>query len=150
MPLGKPTNKILVAGEPIVEECLAENTGASDDLKPGMLCIKGTEDHQVKYAGDAAVNVDGVVDYDPRYDITEALAEGTSVRKLSGSIVVVLTLAESQTINKGDKLIAAALGQCQAYPASPAAGDEEKIIGKAEESVTTGAGETKPIMVELK
>jgi len=119
-------------------------------LVPGMLCIKGTADHQIKYAGAAAVNVLGVVDYDPRYKITDALLEGTSVRKLSGPIVVVLTLAASQTINKGDKLIAAALGQVQAYPASPAAGDEEKIIGKAEESVTTGAGETKSIMVELK
>lgn len=150
MPFVRPSNKILVAGNPVVEECLGENTGASDDLKPGMLCIKGTGDHQVKYAGAAAVNVAGVADFDPRYKITDAFPEGTSLRVLSGAIVVVLTLAASQTINKGDKLIAAANGQVQAYPATPAAGDEEKIVAVAKESVTTGAGETKPIMAELK
>jgi len=150
MPIGKPTNKILAAGHPIIEECLAENTGGSDDLKPGMLCIKGTADHQVKYAGDEAVNVLGVIDYLAQYKITDAFPEGTSVRVLSGSIVAVLTLAASQTINKGDKLVAAANGQCKAYPGTPSAGDEEKIIGIAKESVTTGGAETKPILVELK
>jgi len=43
MPWVQPTNKILVGGAPIVEECVAENTGASDDLVPGMLVIKGTK-----------------------------------------------------------------------------------------------------------
>jgi hypothetical protein len=146
MPIGKPTNKILAAGSPIVDECVTEGTS----VKPGLLVIKGTADHQVGLAGAAAVNVHGVADYDPRYPITDAFSDNHPVRILSGPIVAVLTLAESQTINKGDKLMAAANGQVQAYPATPSAGDEEKIIGVAEESVTTGAGETKPILAELK
>jgi len=147
-PFVRPSNKILVGGAPIVEECVAENTGASDDLKPGMLCIKGTADHQVKYAGAAAVNVVGVVDYDARYPITDAFAEGTSVRVLKAPAVVVLTLASGQSVANGDKLIAAASGECQEFPGTPSAGDEEKIIGVAEETVDA-SGAAKPIMVRL-
>lgn len=147
-PFVRPSNKILVGGAPIVEECVAENTGASDDLKPGMLCIKGTGDHQVKYAGDEAVNILGVVDYDARYVITDAFVEGTNVRVLKAPAVVVLTLASGQSVAKGDKLVAAASGECKAYPATPATGDEEKIIGIAEETVDASGGAL-PIMVRL-
>lgn len=172
MPFVRPSNKILVAGSPIVEELLAENTGGSDDLKPGMLVIKGTGDHQVKYAGAGAKNVQGIADYDPRYKITDAFPEGTSVRVLKGSIVVVATLAENQTINKGDALIAAASGEVKkgadiavAVPSGATAVTSTAaqpdltesgsippdgiVVGHAEESVTTGAGETKPIMMRM-
>ena len=146
MPFVKPSNKILVAGAPLSEECVTE--GAL--VKPGLLVVKGTGDHQVGLAGAGAVNVLGVADYDARYNIADAFPDNHPVRVLSGPAVVVLILAASQTIGKGDKLIAAADGQVQAYPGTPSAGDEEKIIGVARESVTTGGAETKPILVELK
>ena len=148
MPFKQPSNVILVGGNPIIEECVAENTGASDDLKPGMLCIKGTADHQVVYAGDEAVNVLGVVDFDEKHPITDVYVEGSSVRVLRAPAVVVLTLASGQSVAKGDKLVAAASGECKAYPATPATGDEEKIIGVAEETVDASGGAL-PIMVRL-
>lgn len=150
MPFSTPTNLVLVGGDPIFEENLiAENTGASDDLKPGMLAIKGTADHQVKYAGAAAVNVIGVVDYmhgvgfpDP-LKITDAIPEGKPVRLIKNNAVVRVTLANGQSVAKGDKLIAAANGEVQTYPGTPAAGDEEKIIGVAEETVDASGGAKK-------
>lgn len=140
MPFGKPANKILVAGQPIIEECVAENTGGSDDVKPGMVAIKGTGDHQVKYAGAAAVNAVGVVDYNFRYKITDAYPEGDPARILKGDFVWVGTLANGQSVSKGDKLICAANGELQAYPGTPAAGDEEKIVAVAEETVDASGG----------
>ena len=147
-PFVQPTATILVGGNPIIEECVAENTGASDDLKPGMLCIKGTADHQVKYAGAAAVNVVGVADIDGVHPKTTAYVEGKNVRVLKGPCVVLLTLANGESVAKGDKLIAAATGECAAFPATPAAGDEEKIIGIAEETVDASGGAAS-IMVRL-
>ena len=145
MPYGKPTNKILVSGNPITDECVTE--GAS--VKPGLLVIKGTGDHQVGLAGAGALNVLGVVDIDPRYKMTDAFPDKHPVKVLKGNIVTVLTLAASQTISKGRRMQAAANGQAQGFPATPAAGDIEKLVAYAEESVTTGAGETKPIMARL-
>lgn len=89
MPFVKPSNKILVAGEPICDECVAEKTGASPDLKPGMVVIKGTADHQVKYAGASAVNAQGVADFDARYKLTDAYVDGAPVRVLKGVFVFV-------------------------------------------------------------
>jgi len=57
--------------------------------------------------------------------------------------------ANGQSVAKGDKLIAAAAGEVQEYPASPALGDEEKIIGVAEETVDASGGAL-PIMVRLR
>jgi len=145
MPYGKPTNKILVGGTPIVDECVTEGTS----VKPGLLVIKGTNDNQVGLAGAGALNVLGVVDIDPRYKMTDAFADKAPVKVLKGPIVVLLLLAASQTIAKGRRLQAAANGQVQGFPAVPAAADIEKLIAYAEESVTTGAAETKWIMARL-
>lgn len=67
MPFVKPSNKILVGGEPLSEELVTEGTS----VKPGLLVIKGTGDHQVGLAGDGARNVLGVADYDARYPIAD-------------------------------------------------------------------------------
>jgi hypothetical protein len=48
MPFVKPSNKILVGGNPIVEELITEGTSC----KPGLFVKKGTADHQVQLAGD--------------------------------------------------------------------------------------------------
>lgn len=118
MPFVKPLNKILVAGTPIVDECITEDT----NVKPGLLVVKGTSDSQVVLAGAGALNVLGVVDADPRYPITQTFPSGHPVKVLKGPIVAVLTLAASQTITKGRRMQAAANGQVQWFPATPAAG----------------------------
>lgn len=153
MPYVKPSNKVLVAGDPIVDECVTEGTL----IKPKLLVIKGAGDHQIGLAGADARNVLGVADYDPRYNIEDAFPDKHPVRVLKGNIVVVLTLAESQTVNKGDRLKAAANGQVQLLPGQ--AVNEggtgtytlyfDLLVAYAEESVSTGAGETKSIMARL-
>jgi hypothetical protein len=110
MPYVKPYNKILVAGNPLEEELVTE--GAT--VKPGLLVIKGTGDHQVQLAGDGAKNPLGVADYDPRYKITDAFADKSSVRVLKGPIVVVVTLASGNNMSKGEALVCAANGEVKA------------------------------------
>lgn len=107
MPYVKPSNKILVAGQPLVEELVTE--GAT--VKPGMLVIKGTADHQVQPAGDGAKNPLGVADYDPRYKITDAYADKSPVRVLKGPIVVVVTVASGNNVTKGQALVCAPNGE---------------------------------------
>jgi hypothetical protein len=168
MPFVRPVNKILVAGSPIVEELVTEGSL----VKPGLFVRKGTNDHQVQPAGDGEKQPLGVVDFDPRYKISDAFPDNHPVRVLKGAIVVVAILAANNNIAKGQPLVCAANGEVKAaadiavnVPAgtttvtSTAAQPDLQeigsippygvIVGFAEESVVTGVGETKPIMVRL-
>lgn len=152
MPFVKPSNKILVGGTPLVEELVTEGTS----VKPGLLVIKGTGDYQVGLAGDKARNVLGVVDYDPRYPITDAFPDKHPVRVLKGSIVVVCTLKSGENVAKGTRLMAAANGELKEIITQPV--DEsgtsgytiyyDILVAYAEESVDASAA-AKPIMVKL-
>lgn len=167
MPFGKPTNKILVAGQPLVEECVTE--GAS--VKPGLFLKRGTADHQVVLAGDGEKNPLGVADYDPRYKISDAFADKLSIRVLKGAIVVLAMLASGNNVVKGQPLVCAANGMLKlaadisvSVPSgattvtSTAAQPDLTEIGSippygvivsfAEESVDASA-EDKPIMARL-
>lgn len=152
MPFVKPSNKILVGGTPLVEELLTEGTS----VKPGLLVKKGTADYQVVLAGNKARDVEGVVDYDSRYKITDAFPDKHPVRVLKGSIVVVCTLKSGENVAKGTRLMAAANGELQEIMTQPV--DEsgtsgytiyyDLLVGYAEESVDASAA-AKPIMVKL-
>jgi len=113
-----------------------------------MFVITGTAPQQVKYAGAGAVNCLGVADYDERFKITDAYVEGEEVTVLKPPCLVLVTLASGQSVVKGDKLICAANGEAQEFPAVPAAGDEEKIVAVAEETVDATAAAL-PILVRL-
>jgi len=110
MPFIKPTNKILVGGQPLVEELVTEGTSC----KPGLFVVKGTADHQVGLAGDGAKNPLGILDSDPRYPITDTFPDKHPVRVLKGPIVVVATLASGNNVSKGQALVCAANGQVKA------------------------------------
>ncbi len=152
MPYVKPQNKILVGGAPLVEELQSEGTS----IKPGLLVKKGTGDHQVALAGAVAKDILGVVDYDPRYKITDTFPDGHPVRVLKGPIVVVLTLASGENVAKGARLEAAANGEVQAHTGQDVneGGTStytitwDTIIGYAEESVDASGG-AEQIMVRL-
>jgi hypothetical protein len=164
MPIIKPTNKVLAGGTPITEELLTEGT----TVRPRTFVVKGAEDHQVVLAGADAVNVLGIVEEDARYPIENTFPDGHPVKVLSGPIVVVGILAENQTIVKGDRLKTAANGELQKHVetlavdagtttvTSTAANGEivsgfatDPIVAIALETISTGAGETKPILVRL-
>jgi hypothetical protein len=154
MPVAKPTNKVLAGGTPFIEELQAEGV----NVKPRLLVVKGTGDHQVVPAGANARNVLGIADIDPRKKIDDAFADGDPVKVISGPVAVVGILAESQTINKGDKLRAAANGQVQALQADQPVNEGgtstytiyyDRTVAIALETISTGVGETKPILMRL-
>jgi hypothetical protein len=168
MPFVKPTNKVLVGGNPIIDELVAEGT----TLAPRLFVRKGTGDHQAQLAVDGEIRPLGILDMDPRYKITDAFADKAPVKVLKGPIVVVAKLAASQTITKGQALVCAANGEVKAaatisvsVPAGATAVTSTAaqpdlleigsippygvIVGFAEETISTGAGETKPILMRL-
>lgn len=167
MPFVRPSNKILVAGQPLVEELQTEGTS----VKPGLFVKKGTADHQVQPAGDGEKKPLGVADYDARYPISDAFPDNHPVRVLKGPIVVVATLASGNNVDKGAALVCAANGKLKAaadiavsvpegstnVTSNAAQPDLTEIgsippygviVGFAEESVDASA-EDKPIMVRL-
>jgi len=167
MPFVRPTNKILVAGSPLVEELVTEGTS----VKPGLFVKKGTADHQVGLAGDGEKKPLGVADYDPRYKISDTFPDKHPVRVLKGPIVVVATLASGNNVVKGAPLVCAANGKLKAaadisvsvpsgtttVTSNAAQPDLVEIgsippygviVGFAEESVDASAKD-KPIMVRL-
>lgn len=167
MPFIRPSNKILVAGSPLVEELVTEGT----TVKPGLFLRKGTADHQVQPAGDGEKKPLGVADFDPRYKISDAFPDKHPVRVLKGPIVVVATLASGNNVVKGAPLVCALNGRLKAaadiavqVPSGATAVTSTAaqpdlleigsippygvIVGFAEESVDASAAD-KPIMVRL-
>mgnify|MGYP000899663219 FL=1 len=113
--LRKPTNKIVVAGEPLVQEL---NVETATNVYPGRLVKKGTNDNDIVVCG-AGENCIGWAGYE---QITNAGYMPTDVDTIyaqyaqapvlyGGGFVVVAKLADNQTIAKGDRLVAAANGE---------------------------------------
>lgn len=167
MPFVRPTNKILVGGQPLIEELVTEGT----TCKPGLFAKKGTADHQATLAGDGEQKPLGVFDADPRYPIANTFPDKFSVRVLKAPAVVVATLASGNNVVKGAPLVCAAGGKLKAaalisvsVPAGATAVTSTAaqpdlteigsippygvIVGFAEESVDASAAD-KPIMVRL-
>lgn len=112
----KPINKVLVAGNPLLQELKVEGTVTY--MLPGRLVIVGTAEQQCK-VGTAAGKVLGFLGYEQAsdhykpatVDTAYALADFAPVLN-GGGFVIVASLAASQgTIVKGDRLVAAANGE---------------------------------------
>jgi hypothetical protein len=164
MPFGKPENKVIAGGSPIIEELKAEGV----NVKPRLLVVRGTDDGKVVPAGADATNVQGIVKEDARLPIDQAFPEGHEVQVIKGPCLVVGILAENQSIVKGDRLKPAANGEIQKHVetlsvdagattvTSTAANGAivsgfalDPIVAIAEETISTGVGETKPILMRL-
>lgn len=113
--LRKPTNKIVAAGNPLVQEL---NVETAANVYPGRLVKKGTNDNDIVVCG-AGENCIGWAGYE---QVTNAGYMPTDVDTIyaqyaqapvlyGGGFVVVATLATNQTIAKGDRLVAAANGE---------------------------------------
>lgn len=142
-----PSNKVVVAGTPIIQSLKVR--GTLTEMKPGRFVIRDTTDAECSIAGAAALNSIGVLGYEQAHasvkpaTIDTAYGTGAEVPVLSGPIVV--RAYASEAITKGAKVVLAANGQVANYPGTPAAGDDRKVVGKAQ-TTTTGAG---VILVEL-
>ncbi len=163
----KPTNKIVVAGEPLVQIMEVETAGTN--MLPGRLVVKGTGDHDAAAAGAPAikawVKVIGWLGYEhtikkhrpATVDTVYATAAQAAVLS-GGGFVIVASLPAGQTIVKGDKLIPAANGQLVILPnfdlnatfnnaeVELELAEAKSIVAIAEESVTSG-GASADIMV---
>lgn len=81
----------------------------------------------VSTAGADAVDVIGV-----------ALASGSASEYIPVMLIGIVKVTASGAITAGEKVISAASGAVAAYPASPSAGDEEKIVGRALQDFADG------------
>jgi len=108
----KPTNRIVAAGEPIV---IQQNVETATNMYPGRLVIKGTNDNDIAVCGAAGIST-GWLGYEqvgtgmPTTIDTIYAAGAQAPVLMGGGFVVVGYLAQSQTIVKGDRLVAAAGG----------------------------------------
>lgn len=166
MPFVKPFGKVLVGGNPIVEELVAEGV----NCKPGLFVVKGSSDWQVALAGDGASPL-GVLDADSRYPIAQAFPDNFPVKVLKAPAIVVATLASGNSVVKGAPLVCGANGKLKAAVAlsvavpageTPVTSNAAQpnlveagsvmpggpVVAYAEETVDASSGD-KPIMVRL-
>ncbi len=124
--LTKPTNQIVVAGEPSVEFYKVET---ATSMYPGRLVIKGTGDDDV-IVGTAGGTVLGWLGYEHTAKkhrpatVDTIYTQNAQAAVLRGpGTVLVASLPAGQNIAKGDRLVAAADGQLtKASGAAAAAG----------------------------
>ena len=110
-----PLNKIVAAGEPLVQQLSIES---GTNMYPGRLCVKGTADTQTSVAG-AAGDAIGWVGYEHTSPIyTEGHTEDTiyitgdeCAVLFGGGFVINAGLANGQNVSKGARLVVAAAGE---------------------------------------
>lgn len=137
---------VAVDGHPVYEELRVKTVVASHTL-PGRLVIRDTDDGHFTLAGDGALNALGYIEPTPSYDSDTVPVTEDWCRIAHGpGVVVPLTAITGMTIVKGDKLSAAATGMVKSAGTTP---DYNKVVGIAEESVTTGTLASAPILVRM-
>lgn len=147
----QPSNAILYAGTPVIQEMEVKTTS---EFCPGKLVITDTNDWDCKVAGAASTAVIGVADVPSDEKLTSYISEsaagtvttaftaGDQIRVLRGDIIVKLMALSGETINVGTKLVAAANGLVKA---GTTAG---QVIGYSLESPTLTSS-CKWILVKL-
>jgi len=141
--LRKPTNKIVAAGSPLVQEL---NVETATNMYPGRLVIKGTDDNDIAVCGAAGISV-GWLGYEQcgnaafmPTDVNTIYAEGDQAPVLyGGKFVIVGKLTTSQTIVKGDRLVAGADGTVQKAAAEGLAEGSTPVTSTAATGVVTGS-----------
>lgn len=146
MPQGPvlPTNAILYAGTPLVQELEAEGTL----ILPGRLVMTGSDAHQCKVGTAAgALTILGVADIQhdhPLYESGQSTPDyatdyvaGDPVRVLRGDIVVMVVAKSGESIAVGDRLEAgddglvvefATAGKMIGYALTAKSGDDNEWI----------------------
>jgi hypothetical protein len=140
------TQGVAVDGLPVYEELRVKTVVATHTI-PGRLVIRETDDNHFTLAGDNALNVLGYYAPTPSYDSdTVPVTEDWCRIGHGPGVVVPLTAITGMTIVKGDKLAPAATGMVKSAGTTP---DFNKVVGIAEESVTTGTLASAPILVRM-
>jgi hypothetical protein len=171
--LRKSVNKILVAGNPLV---LKQKVETATSMYPGRLVIKGTNDDDITVCGAGGIAT-GWLGYEQEGNAAYMPDDVNSIYTVNakapvlcgGNFIVVAYLAQSQTIVKGDRLVAAASGMvskaaaavCTTGAATASAvvstqptitgsvGIGGIVIGIAMETVTTTSSEADIMVLSL-
>lgn len=131
--LQKPSNQVLVAGDPLrVEMEIGANATAAKML-PGRLVIFDDADQTVKEAGAEADGDVFILDVAPDKLESDAYAVGGQAMVIVGECIAKLTLLASENVARGDPLVTAADGKV-AKQAVGAMGGQGKVIGYAWEA----------------
>ena len=134
----KPSNQILVAGQPLVQILKVET---ATNMYPGRLVKKGTTDGDIVVcgAGEAAIGWLGylhtIKKYRPDTVDTAYSANDHAAVLHGGGFVVVGRLANGQNVSKGDRLTTAANGELSGGTVGT-----HEIVAIAEESVDASSG----------
>jgi hypothetical protein len=140
--LRKPTNKIVAAGSPLVQEL---NVETATNMYPGRLVIKGTNDNDIAVCGAAGISV-GWLGYEqcgnaafmPTDVNTIYAADAQAPVLYGGGFVIVATLTTSQTVVKGDRLVAGADGTVQKAAAAVTKAGSTPVTGSADDAPISG------------
>lgn len=146
----KPTNKIIVAGKPLVQELKVET---ATNMYPGRLVTKGTNDDDV-IVNTASTAVIGWLGYE---QITNPGFQPDTVDTIytvnaqapvlnGGGFVIVGRLASGQSVAKDAKLIGTAAGELTAATNDTLDASTNYIVAIAEETVNA-SGAAADIMV---
>lgn len=140
----KPTNKILVAGNPLKQELKVET---ATNMYPGRLVTKGTNDDDI-IVNTASTAVIGWLGYEqitnPGFQpdtVDTIYAANAQAPVLSGgNFVIVGRLASGQSVAKDAKLIAAAAGELTAAVNDTLDASSNFPVAIAEETVNASGG----------
>ena len=159
----KPTNRIVVAGNPIIQEATVEDTTG---MIAGVLVAKGTNDNEIIVCGEAG-NAIGWLSYEHTQasyrpdSIDVAYNTGDKAAYVFGNIIVKAKLAAGASVVKGDRLVVTANGELKkadaatvtvasgtadavsgTYDVNGAIPAEGIVVAIAEETVDNSAGTT--------
>jgi hypothetical protein len=140
--LKAPNNKILVAGTPLIQELNVEN---ATNMYPGRLVKKGTNDNDVTVSGAAGICL-GWLGYEqctnagfmPTDKTTIYAADAQAPVLYGGGFVVIGKLAASQTVVKGDRLVAAADGMVSKAAAAVTKAGSTPVTSSADDAPISG------------
>lgn len=139
--LRKPTNKIVAAGDPLVMQQKIETVA---NCYPGRLVIKGTNDDDVAVCGAAGISV-GWLGYEqanpafmPATVDTIYVVNDQAPVLYGGGFVIVASLADSNVVVKGDRLVAAASGEVAKAAAAVTKAGSTQVTGSADDCPISG------------
>jgi hypothetical protein len=129
----KATNQVLVHGNPLKSEMEIGANATAAKMLPRTVVIFDDVDFTVKEAGAKAEGWLGVLDVVPDKKIDDAYAVGDECMIIEGECDLVLRLAASENVTRGDKLVTAGDGLV-AKQAVGAMGAQGRVVGEVLES----------------
>lgn len=148
----KPTNKIIVAGQPLIQILKVET---ATNMYPGRLVKKGTNDDDI-VVGTAASAVIGWLGYEntikkhrpATVDTIYAGDEQAAVLS-GGNFVIVGRLASGQNVSKGARLVSAANGELTAASAAAIPSGTTTVTSTSAQPTVAGQLSSQDIVVAI-